>query len=96
MIDFSVPGGSATLYHRDVTAGETTFTQDSILHGVEMQIPQVPWGPPAGQYEISGIGVRPDGYSWDTGQFYLDNFSVRIERNGENKPPEQKGAKPMN
>jgi hypothetical protein len=84
-IDFAVSGGSATLYHRDVTARETAFTSEGILRGIDMHIPMVPWGPPEGRYEISGIGARTIGHG-ASGPFYLDNFTIKISQDGEDKP----------
>jgi hypothetical protein len=90
VIDFSVPGGLATLYQRDVTAGEKTFIRDNILRDVEMRIPPVPWGPPAGWYEIMGISVRSGGSGVEGS--YFDNFSIRIDRSGEASPPNESEA----
>jgi hypothetical protein len=83
-IDFSVSGGLATLYRRDATAGETAFTEDSRLRAIAMEVPHVPWEPPEGQYEISGISTRPG--CNNVGPFYLDNYSIRVEAKGLEKP----------
>jgi hypothetical protein len=84
VVDFSVPGGAATLYHRDLTAGEESFVQDSLLRNVEMHVPTVPWSPAAtARYEIMGISAC----IWGSGA--ADNFSFRIDGAGQAEPTDE-------
>lgn len=67
VMDFSVAGGEAQLYYKDVTAGDPTFTQDMAIGTINMDL--TPDG--LGRYQVDGLTTRM--YSTDS---YVDNFSV--------------------
>ena len=50
VMDFSTAGGLGTLYHRDLTAGETAWTQDSVIVNQPLNI-----APTAGEYVVAGL-----------------------------------------
>jgi hypothetical protein len=54
IVDFSVPGGSATLSYRDVTGGATAFTNDRVIHNVNLGL--VPDG--SGRYGFFDVAIR--------------------------------------
>lgn len=62
-VDFSVYGGSATLSYRDVTAGATVFTIDSVIQNVNLGLVPV-----LGQYGFFDVYIRNDG------AVYIDNL----------------------
>ena len=53
-MDFSTPGGLATLSYRDITAGQTAFTQDATIKGVNMGL--TPDG--NGKYTFDTLNMR--------------------------------------
>jgi len=53
-VDFSVLGGTATLFHRDVTLGQTLFTKDSVIQNKNLgYTPDA-----AGRYIFSDVVIR--------------------------------------
>lgn len=69
-LNFSVPGVSASLAYRDLTANSLTFTQDSVLQNINLGL--TPNG--QGNYQTSSIQIRMD---TDTGGTYLDNINLQ-------------------
>jgi len=57
VVDFSVLGGEATLFHRDLTAGIPTFTMDGTIQNKSLGL--TPDG--TGRYEIPYVFLRLDG-----------------------------------
>ena len=66
-LNFSVAGCAATLYYRDLTAGQSAFTQDGTLVNVNLGLPT----DGQGRYEVTGITLR-----MSAGPCYVDNFSL--------------------
>ena len=72
VMDFSTTGGLMTYHHRNVTNGETSFTQDTGLTGVGMNLTPV-----GGKYTADGIMLRLTTRS-SGGTQYVDNFNLVI------------------
>ncbi|HJT81826.1 MAG TPA: PEP-CTERM sorting domain-containing protein [Chthoniobacterales bacterium] len=68
-VDFSVPGVSASLSYRDLTAGSLTFIQDGTLQNINLGL--TPNG--LGQYQASTVLIRMDS-NFSTS--YLDNINL--------------------
>ena len=70
-MDFSTEGGIATMYSRDVTAGETAFTK--LADGTEPNhMPMYLSHDTQGRYEVDGFGFRMDVCEHS----YVDNFAL--------------------
>ena len=70
VIDFSMAGASATLYHRDLTTGEASFSQDSWLRNFNLGL--IPDS--AGSYSFDKLIARLDSQSSGT---YMDNIFMQ-------------------
>ncbi|MDH4023498.1 MAG: hypothetical protein OEV14_10250, partial [Gammaproteobacteria bacterium] len=68
-LDFSVTGVNSTLFYRNLTAGETDFTRDSILQDINLGLTP----DQLGQYQFSSLLIRQD---TNLGGTYLDNIQV--------------------
>lgn len=63
--NLGVAGGLATVSYRDITAGQTEFTQDSSLVNVAMGLTQ----DSLGKYDFSGVALRISPYGTGISQF---------------------------
>ncbi len=68
-LDFSVTGVNSTLFYRNLTAGETDFTRDSVLQDINLGLTP----DELGEYRFSSLLIRQD---TNLGGTYIDNIQV--------------------
>jgi len=68
VVDFSTPGGTGTFFYEDLTAGQTSFTEDATLRGVPLDLPS----DGSGHYTAYLVWASADG---TPGTSYIDNIN---------------------
>ncbi len=74
VMDFSTAATATTMWYRDITAGQLTFTQDATMGTRNLNVPTTN----PGTYTANGYSVRIDKGTQISGAYvqYLDNYSV--------------------